>query len=113
MSEGNEVGYVRLKSGEELIGPMEVNEDGVIIMNDAISFFMDSTDGSTIAKYWITYSDDRKLCLSKNDVYFHGKANDQALKFYAAFQENVAKRDSNTPDFDDLYDNDGLPHYLH
>jgi hypothetical protein len=112
LSEGIEIGYVRLKSGEELIGPMEIGEDGVV-MNDAISFFMDSTDGSTIAKYWITYSDDRKLSLSRNDMYFYGKANDQALKFYMTFQESVAKRDSNTPDFDDLYDNDGLPHYLH
>lgn len=110
------IGYVRLKSGEELIGPMKVkvSKKGKVrvILDDAISFFLETETGATIAKYWITYSDDRKLVLTEDDLYFYGVANEQAMKFYAAFEQSVAERQGEE---DAIDEDDELPpsRYLH
>ncbi len=112
--DGYEIGYVRLKSGEELIGPMMVKykkKKAKVIMQDAISFFLDTESGATIAKYWITYSDDRELVLTGDDLYYYGVANEQAVKFYAAFQQSVDERNNADDSVDE--DDDERPHYLH
>lgn len=92
--------YVKLKTGEELLGHVDVEalsqdtEATHVLVSGPISFDPDPETGTTVARYWVAYSDHKDVNIDLNDCYFFGTANDHANKFYEAFLESVAERES-------------------
>ncbi|AGR47683.1 hypothetical protein PHIM7_37 [Sinorhizobium phage phiM7] len=91
--------YIKLKTGEELLGVVDDEdlmdvESSVVYVQGAITFDVDVESGSTIARYWVAYSDHKDVNIDLKDTYFFGSANDQAGKFYNAFLESVQERDN-------------------
>lgn len=89
--------YVKLKTGEELLGLVDdktltESDSSIVPVQGAITFDVDMETGSTIARYWVAYSDIKDVNIDLNDTYFFGSANDQAEKFYNAFLESVKER---------------------
>lgn len=101
--------YIRLKTGEEMLGNVDTDllssESNTVFVTGPITFDADPETGSTIARYWIAYSDTKDVNIDLNDTYFFGLANEQANKFYDAFLDSVKKRDE-VADIDGMTDDD-------
>lgn len=88
--------YIKLKTGENLLGLYDPEEDSAnaspeVFVRDIISFTPTPGSATTAAKFWITFSDQHSVNINLNDVYFFGLAHEDAHDFYDRFVTAVAE----------------------
>lgn len=85
-----ELKYIKLKNKEELFAYIEEDDSrrrGVKLIAPLVLFF-DPTVG-LVAKYWITFSDDRDAYVNDDDILVIAKANQKSVDYYEEFMRRM------------------------
>lgn len=106
--------YIKLRNREELFAFVEEDKKGYTLFEPLVLFF-DPTYG-LIAKYWITFSDDRNVFLSDDEILYIGDANEKSVNYYNDFiqkmveqqeaSESASQTNTEGVDLDDMSEDD-------